>query len=116
MIYSDGVIFSDFEYPNGETTISTSRNIPDSNLPCIIAGLIGVVGADSNVYYCCQHRGESDFKVGSLKKESFINLWQKRLDMKINISKCPHCRYMNYSKAYRRIEKGDLFFQHRYFL
>ena len=110
-------IFTDFEYPDGRPTIETKRFLPTDTTPCSIAALVGIIGADSNVYYCCQHRGVDKFKLGSLKEESFTSLWKKRLAMKPNISMCPMCRYMNYTKAYKKIlEEGDLFFQHRYFL
>lgn len=110
-------IFTDFEYPDGRPIIGTKRYIPKDTMPCTIAALVGIVGADSNVYYCCQHRGVDKFKLGSLIDNSFSDLWKKRLAMKPNITFCPMCRYMNYTKAYKEIlENGDLFFQHRYFL
>ncbi len=115
--WSDGKIFTDFEYPDGRPIIETKRYKPEDNTPCTIAGLVGIVGADSNVYYCCQHRGIDKFKLGSLREHSFIDLWKQRLALKPKVSLCPSCRYTNYSKAYKKIlEDGDLFFQHRYFL
>jgi MoaA/NifB/PqqE/SkfB family radical SAM enzyme len=115
--YIDSKIFTDFEYPDGRPTISTKRYMATDNTPCNIAALIALIGADSNVYYCCQHRGKDKFNLGSLKEHSFIDLWKKRLSLKPNVSLCPPCRYMNYTRAYKKIlEDGDLFFQHRYFL
>lgn len=98
-------------------TIVTQRYMAKNNLPCIIAGLVGIVGADSNLYFCCQYRGNEKFKLGSLKKNSFEELWGKRLGIFPDVSKCPQCRYMNYAKAYSDlIEEKSLFFDHRYFL
>jgi uncharacterized protein len=115
--YINGKIFTDFEYPDGRPVIETKRFMPEDNTPCTIAALVGIVGADSNVYYCCQHRGKDLFTLGSLKEHSFTDLWKKRLALKPNVSLCPPCRYMNYTRAYKKmIEDGDLFFQHRYFL
>ncbi|MHA1801625.1 MAG: radical SAM protein [Candidatus Heimdallarchaeaceae archaeon] len=115
--YINNKIFTDFEYPDGRPVIETKRHMPTNNLPCSIAALIALVGADSNVYYYCQHRGKKKFSLGSLKEHTFTELWKKRMAIKPNVSACPPCRYMNYAKAYTEIlEKGDLFFQHRYFL
>jgi len=115
--YINSKIFTDFEYPDGRPTINTERHMPDDNTPCNIASLIALIGADSNVYYCCQHRGKDKFNLGSLKEHSFTDLWKKRLRLKPDVTLCPPCRYMNYTRAYKSIlEDGDLFFQHRYFL
>ena len=115
--YINDDIYSDFKYPDGRPTISTMRHRPKDNMPCTIAALVGIIGADANVYYCCQHRGVDKFKLGSLKDESFTELWKQRLGLKPDVSLCPSCRYMNYTRAYKKIlEDGDLFFQHRYFL
>ena len=115
--YLNEEIFIDFEYPDGRPTIGTKRHMPEDNTPCTIAALVGIVGADSHAYYCCQHRGVERFDLGSLKEHSFTDLWKKRLALKPNISMCPPCRYMNYTKAYKKIlDDGDLFFQHRNFL
>lgn len=115
--YINGDIYSDFEYPDGRTIIGTNRHEPTDNTPCTIASLVGIVGADANVYFCCQHRGVDKFNLGNLKENSFTELWKKRLLLKPDVSFCPSCRYMNYTRAYKSIlEDGDLFFQHRYFL
>jgi sulfatase maturation enzyme AslB (radical SAM superfamily) len=115
--YINGTIFRDFNYPNGNPVIGTERFMPYDNTPCNIAGLVGIIGADTNVYYCCQHRGKEKFNLGSLKENSFTNIWKKRPIIKPNVESCPPCRYMNYTIAYKEIMKGgNLFFQHRYFL
>lgn len=69
---------------------------------CLGHALLGVVGADSNVYLCCQLRGNPDFSFGSLEKESFSEIWHgmKRQEAikRINIEKCPPCRYTKYNE------------------
>jgi len=111
-----GEIFTDFEYPDGRV-IGTKRYLPEDNVPCTIAALVGIVGANADVYYCCQGRGVDRLTLGNLKDKSFKEIWKQRLALKPNVSLCPMCRYMNYTKAYKKIlEDGDLFFQHRYFL
>jgi MoaA/NifB/PqqE/SkfB family radical SAM enzyme len=115
--YINGNIFSNFNFPDGRPTIETKRYKPVDNIPCTIAGLVGIVGADSNVYFCCQHRGKSHFTLGNLKERSFKEIWYSRMKLIPDVSKCPSCRYMNYTRAYNKILKdGNLFFQHRYFL
>lgn len=99
-------------------TIITERHKAENHLPCQIAGLVGIVGADANVYFCCQHRGEKQFKLGSLKDYSFRELWERRINIKFDIAKCPQCRYMNYAKEYINLVKGNklFFIKHKYFL
>lgn len=111
-----GEIFSDFDYPDGRAII-TKRHTAEDNVPCTIAALIGIVGANGDVYYCCQGRGVDRLILGNLKDKTFKELWTERMQLKPNVSLCPMCRYMNYTRAYKSIlEDGDLFFQHRYFL
>ena len=111
-----GEIFKDFEYPDGRS-IGTKRYLPKDNVPCTIAALVGIIGANGDVYYCCQGRGVDRLILGNLKEKSFKQIWTERLALRPNVSLCPMCRYMNYTKAYKEIlEDGDLFFQHRYFL
>ena len=111
-----GEIFTDFEYPDGRS-IGTKRYLPEDNVPCTIAALVSIIGANGDVYYCCQGRGVDRLTLGNLKDKSFKQIWTERLALRPNVSLCPMCRYMNYTKAYKKIiEDGDLFFQHRYFL
>jgi len=110
-------IFTDFKYPDGRDIIGTERYLPKDNVPCTIAALVGIIGANGDVYYCCQGRGVDRLTLGNLKDKSLKEIWTERLALKPNVSLCPMCRYMNYTKAYKSIlEDGDLFFQHRYFL
>ncbi len=112
-----GEIFTDFEYPDGRPVIGTKRYLPQDNVPCTVAALVGIVGANGDVYFCCQGRGIDRLILGNLKDKTFKELWTERMKLKPNVSLCPMCRYMNYTRAYKSIlEDGDLFFQHRYFL
>ena len=80
--------------------IKTDRYKIDSLLPCHIAGLVGIVGADGRVWYCCQKRGIEKFLLGSLRDRSFSEIWSNRYrlnDMMIEKS-CKTCRYQNYVK------------------
>ncbi len=115
--WNNGSIYKDYQIDGAETTIKTSRYLADSTLPCAIAGLVGVVGATGDVFYCCQHRGKERYKLGSLKEKSFVDIWSSRKDLVPNIEKCPTCRYMTYAKSYRNlIDNGTMFFKHKNFL
>ncbi len=109
-----------FELPeniNGDKVIVTDRYIAKDNLPCLIAGLIGIVGADSKVYFCCQYRLNEKFCLGSLAEDSFWDLWEKRKNIMPDISKCPQCRYQNYASAYEKFSQPkNIFLQHKNFL
>jgi MoaA/NifB/PqqE/SkfB family radical SAM enzyme len=115
--YINGGTFKDYKLPDGKVVIKTDRYMAEDHIPCSIASLVGVVSATGAVYFCCQFRGNDNFKLGDLHLDPFGKIWERRLEMKPDISKCPQCRYMNYAKAYKEIlEKGTLFFKHRNFL
>lgn len=95
----------------------TDRYPVDSDLPCKIAGLVGIVGADGQAYFCCQKRGDSAFVVGDLRTTFFPKVWAKRKGMKPDISGCTTCRYMNYAVDYREyVNPKYSFLRHREFL
>lgn len=115
--WMNGAMYTGYKLPSGERVIETERLVAEDETPCGIASLVGIVGADSNVYYCCQHRGKPHYRVGSLLKEDFETIWAKRPKLRPIISECPQCRYMNYTRTYKDwISKGTLFFKHRNFL
>lgn len=68
---------------------------------CLSTPLVGVVGADLNVYLCCQTRGFSNYSFGNLNSSSFKNIWygeRRREIMKgIDVDRCPPCRYRPYN-------------------
>jgi MoaA/NifB/PqqE/SkfB family radical SAM enzyme len=69
---------------------------------CLGHALLGVAGADCNLYLCCQLRGDPRFTFGNLKKETFFDIWKgkKRQEVikRINLEKCPPCRYTKYNE------------------
>ena len=113
----NGAQFTDYEIPKTKKVIDTKRYKAKDLLPCTIAGLVGVIGADANAYFCCQYRGDERFRLGTLEDYSFAALWQKRMGIEPDISACPQCRYMNYATAYKEAMKGEtLFLEHKSFL
>lgn len=84
----------------------TTRYKADSMLPCVIAGLIGQVAATGKVHYCCIHRGDDDYLIGDLNKDSLQSIMYKRMKFNPNLSKCITCRYMNYAKEYEKVRSG----------
>lgn len=93
-------------------------NVGDAKYACAIAGLVGQVTADLDMYYCCQHRGKPEFKVGSLKDQTLEQIQRGRVDFVPDISKCVTCRYMNYALGYKAVKDADkwIFLRHKEFL
>lgn len=87
---------------------------PTDSLPCVIAGLIGIVGANGKLYYCCQHRGKVQYELGDLTIDSFDEIWRRRKYIDPSIKECPQCRYMSYAKKFREIP--GMLINHRNFL
>lgn len=115
--WEDGVPFTDYVVNGESQTISTERYKAIDTTPCAIAGLIGIVGADAHVYYCCQHRGNKKYGLGSLYHASFPSIWKRRPGIIPDVKRCPNCRYMNYTKAYKNLIENKTFMSdHRNFL
>jgi len=79
-----------------EDAILTQRYQVEPELPCHLAGMVGVVGADGDVFFCCQKRGVREFTLGNLREKSFEELWKLRSHWRINQNDCVTCRYQNY--------------------
>jgi MoaA/NifB/PqqE/SkfB family radical SAM enzyme len=119
VVFENGEIFSGFEPPRNNKSIRTDRWRATDSLPCLVAHLVGVVGADSQVYFCCQHRGNKNMVVGNLEKESFETIWQRRpaFVQRVDPALCPQCRYMNYARVYKDWKStGVLLMKHLNFL
>ena len=98
-------------------TVVTNRYTAKDKLPCIIAGLIGVVGADGEVWYCCQKRGVKKYSLGNLKDNNFETLWRQRNKIQPNIKECKVCRYNNYAIGYKKYKQPNYnYLRHRNFL
>jgi len=69
---------------------------------CLAHSLISIIGADCNVYLCCQFRGDIKFSFGDLRKKSFFEIWdgeeRKRIIKRISLEDCPPCRYAGYNE------------------
>ncbi|OGL51663.1 MAG: hypothetical protein A3C43_09455 [Candidatus Schekmanbacteria bacterium RIFCSPHIGHO2_02_FULL_38_11] len=69
---------------------------------CYGHALVGIIGADCNVYLCCQLKGDKRYILGNLKESSFKEIWnsQKRKDVigSLDLSQCPPCRYNKYNE------------------
>jgi len=100
-----------------KNTVITQRYAPKTKLPCVIAGLVGVVATNGDVYYCCQHRGNEKHVLGNLNNSDFRSIWSKRQQHDVDVSKCPPCRYMNYAKSFTKFKDSMTATQeHRNFL
>lgn len=69
---------------------------------CMGHNLLGVIGANGKMYLCCQLRGLPQYCLGDLFRNSFKEIWngQERRDVikKINVNRCPPCRYTKYNE------------------
>lgn len=84
---------------------------------CAVAGLTFILNATGSVYYCCVHRGNPDFKLGSIHDYTLKELVDIRRDFKPDISQCHTCRYSNYAKAYEKYKAEKyIFLRHKEFL
>lgn len=79
-----------------EGAINTDRFPVQNSLPCHIAGLVGIVGADGSVWYCCQKRGNKHYLLGNIHEESFADIWADRVHVEPVTTQCKTCRYQNY--------------------
>ena len=115
--WHNGKPFVEYVIPGGKETIDMRRYQPVDTVPCMIAGLVGIIGADSKVYYCCQYRGNERYCLGDLKHATFPQIWERRPELVPDIEHCPNCRYMNYTRAYKNfVKNGTLFVKHKKFL
>lgn len=78
---------------------------------CLATPLVAVIGADLNVYLCCQFRGYAKYSFGNLKKTSFEKVWfgerRKEIIQNIDVNRCPPCRYRTYNKALSDLKNCD---------
>ena len=69
---------------------------------CFGHGLVGVVAGNAKMYICCQLRGIEKFSIGDLRRQSFAEIWEgkkrKEAIKKINLDRCPPCRYNKYNE------------------
>jgi MoaA/NifB/PqqE/SkfB family radical SAM enzyme len=113
----DGTTFTDYRVPDNGRNITTNRFMAKNSDPCKAASLVGVVGAEGNVYYCCQQRGLDKYIVGNINKAKFSEIWPNRDKVIPDFRKCPRCRYMNYVESYSKIvNSGSILYKHRRFL
>jgi MoaA/NifB/PqqE/SkfB family radical SAM enzyme len=78
---------------------------------CFGTPLVGIVGADLNMYLCCQWRGEKEYSFGNLHNASFKDIWlgEKRRKMveSIDTGTCFPCRYAGYNKVLENLRNCD---------
>ncbi len=78
---------------------------------CYGHGLVGTIGADCNVYLCCQLKGNNRYMLGSLKKNSFKEIWNSRrrktIARELNSNACPPCRYSRYNEILEYLADED---------
>jgi radical SAM protein with 4Fe4S-binding SPASM domain len=95
----------------------TNRYVPYDDAPCKIAGLVGIIAADANMYYCCQTRGMEKYKLGNLDDKGFLGTFLERDFIEPDFKNCVACRYMNYAEEYKKFTgKKFKYLRHREFI
>lgn len=95
----------------------TERYKVEGTTACKLAGLVGILCADQKMYYCCIHRGNPDFEIGDLRKDTPAEIIRKRVYFKPDLSQCNSCRYMNYAKVYEEVrDRRFTVLRHRNFV
>lgn len=78
---------------------------------CRTGHLMTVIGADTRIWWCCVQRGQSFFELGSVKDRPFPEVWaevhEKMDSSKIDLSKCPRCRYDGFNELIEHAFIGD---------
>lgn len=78
---------------------------------CRIGPLTTVIGADGRLWQCCVQRGQSFFELGSVAEKPFREEWTRihsvRDASKIDVAKCPRCRYDNYNRLLEHAVLSD---------
>jgi cyclic pyranopterin phosphate synthase len=78
---------------------------------CRIGPLTTVIGADGRLWHCCIQRGQSFFELGTVLDKPFAEVWegihQKRDASKIDVNRCPRCRYDGYNEILEHAVLAD---------
>ena len=83
-----------------------SRNGSKEFKKCRITPLITIIGADLNVYLCCQWRGDLNYSIGSVKDKSFSEVWNSKAHKvmlaNLDVNCCHPCKYEKYNEVVER--------------
>ena len=79
---------------------------------CQIGPLTTILGADGRLWHCCVQRGQPGFDLGNILEGSWAEVWQaaqeKRLVDRIDVKKCPRCRYDNYNRLLASVDADTM--------
>ena len=93
------------------TRFDEIRSIERNYDICRGHALVGIIGADCNVYLCCQLKGNMQYSLGNLKENSFEEIWlgqsRERVVRWLNPAKCPPCRYNKYNEILEYLSETD---------
>jgi MoaA/NifB/PqqE/SkfB family radical SAM enzyme len=83
--------------PSG-ATISIKRDVrvvkrKPSIESCRMSDRLGIVTADSKVYYCPMTRWNNNYLLGDLRKNNIFEIWEKRKGFEVDVSNCNDCRF-----------------------
>jgi len=89
------------------------KSAPKAYSKCRIGPLTTVIGADARLWHCCVQRGQPFFELGSVSTRPFHEVWETLWKIsgdrsgKIDISKCPRCRYDGYNELLEHAVHAD---------
>lgn len=76
---------------------------------CYVNQLVANVGPDGYVYVCCEQRGK--LTLGNIKDQHLSDIWFSKMHReildKIDISKCPPCKYAKANEVIERVFIND---------
>lgn len=88
-----------------QDTIKGINNYHD----CYINRLVANIGPDGHVYTCCELRGQHS--IGNIHEKTFKEIWQSQRHMdllnRLDISKCPACKYSKMNEIITRVLIDD---------
>ena len=85
--------------------------------PCAVAGLVFILNATGDVFYCCVQRGNPDFRLGNIETHSISDLVKIREQFTPDLSQCSTCRYTSYARHYEKYKDSRfIFLRHKEFI
>jgi len=69
---------------------------------CLGHALVGIIGANCEMYLCCQLKGIKEYVLGNLKDKSIREIWhgkrRRHIAARLDLNRCPPCRYEKYNE------------------
>jgi len=102
-----------------EACLDTDTSAPQTGERCLGPNLVGVVGAEGEVYACCFLRGNKSFGFGNINEQSFTRIWngkrRREVMERVYRGDCGHVclggmtynRYLMYNQILNYLARED---------